>query len=116
MTRSRRAVLVVAVLTAATAAGCGPKRVQTSPRTGSDLAVLLPDPATGAVGRAIVSNPSGHVDLAAARESTTVAPNGRPAAVTVMTEGDVTRIFGDALSALPPAPQHFTLFFRFESD
>ena len=26
------------------------------------------------------------------------------------------RIFGDALSALPPAPRRFTLFFRFESD
>ena len=26
------------------------------------------------------------------------------------------RLFGDALSALPPPPQHFTLFFRFESD
>jgi outer membrane protein OmpA-like peptidoglycan-associated protein len=29
---------------------------------------------------------------------------------------DVDRIFGDALSALPPPPQRFTLFFRFESD
>ena len=33
-----------------------------------------------------------------------------------MSEADVQRLFGDALSALPPAPQHFTLFFRFESD
>jgi outer membrane protein OmpA-like peptidoglycan-associated protein len=28
----------------------------------------------------------------------------------------VNRIFGDALSALPPAPKHFILYFRFESD
>jgi outer membrane protein OmpA-like peptidoglycan-associated protein len=28
----------------------------------------------------------------------------------------VERIFGDALSALPPAPRRFTLYFRFESD
>jgi outer membrane protein OmpA-like peptidoglycan-associated protein len=33
-----------------------------------------------------------------------------------MTEADVSRLFGDALAALPLAPQHFTLFFRFESD
>jgi outer membrane protein OmpA-like peptidoglycan-associated protein len=29
---------------------------------------------------------------------------------------DVSNIFGDALSALPPPPRNFTLFFRFESD
>ena len=33
-----------------------------------------------------------------------------------MSEADVTRLFGDALAALPPAPRHFTLHFRFESD
>lgn len=33
-----------------------------------------------------------------------------------MSEADVKRIFGSALSALPPPPRHFTLNFRFESD
>ena len=33
-----------------------------------------------------------------------------------MSEADVKRLFGDALAALPPAPRHFTLHFRFESD
>ncbi len=33
-----------------------------------------------------------------------------------MSEADVKRVFGDALAALPPAPRHFTLHFRFESD
>ena len=33
-----------------------------------------------------------------------------------MSEEEVQRIFGDALSALPPAPVHFTLYFKFESD
>jgi outer membrane protein OmpA-like peptidoglycan-associated protein len=32
-----------------------------------------------------------------------------------MSESDVKRIFGGALSALPPPPRHFTLYFRFES-
>jgi len=36
--------------------------------------------------------------------------------VTTMSEADVNRLFADVLSALPPAPQRFTLFFRFESD
>jgi outer membrane protein OmpA-like peptidoglycan-associated protein len=33
-----------------------------------------------------------------------------------MSEADVQRLFGDALAALPSAPRHFTLRFRFESD
>ena len=44
------------------------------------------------------------------------SPNEPPAPVAVMSESDVQRLFGDALAALPPAPQHFTLYFRFESD
>ena len=39
-----------------------------------------------------------------------------PAAVTVLSAEDANRLFGDALSALPPAPARFTLYFRFESD
>ncbi len=33
-----------------------------------------------------------------------------------MSEEEVQQVFGDALSALPPAPVHFTLYFKFESD
>jgi outer membrane protein OmpA-like peptidoglycan-associated protein len=33
-----------------------------------------------------------------------------------MSEAEVKRLFGEALAALPPAPRHFTLLFRFESD
>jgi outer membrane protein OmpA-like peptidoglycan-associated protein len=36
--------------------------------------------------------------------------------VTTMSEEEVQRLFGDTLSALPPAPVHFTLYFKFESD
>jgi outer membrane protein OmpA-like peptidoglycan-associated protein len=110
----------LAVLTATVAAGlvmgCGPQRIRTADRPGQDLVVLLPDPGDGTIGRAVVSNPAGAVDLAAARESTSVSLNQPPAPVTVMSLAEVRRLFGDALSALPPAPQHFILFFRFESD
>jgi adhesin transport system outer membrane protein len=34
----------------------------------------------------------------------------------VLSEADATRLFGDVLSTLPPAPQQFVLYFRFESD
>ena len=77
--------------------------------------VLLPD-AAGTVGRANVSNPSGTADLAAARDSTTVSANQPPGPVTVLSEADVQRLFGEALSALPPPPQRFTLNFKFDSD
>ena len=33
-----------------------------------------------------------------------------------MSDADVQRVFGRALAALPAAPRHFTLHFKFESD
>src|SRR4029078_6628605 len=62
-----------------------------------------------------VSNSLGSVDLNEEREAATVVPNRAPV-LTKVSEADVKSMFGDALLALPPAPQRFTLFFRFESD
>jgi len=77
--------------------------------------VLLPDP-DGTVGRASVSTPAGSVDLARAFEEVRVTA-GKPVPPTAtLSEQDVDRIFGQALSALPPAPTHFTLYFQFQSD
>jgi outer membrane protein OmpA-like peptidoglycan-associated protein len=90
--------------------------VRTQGRAGQDLVVLLPDPSDGTVGRATVSTPAGTQELGAARESTLVAPNKPPAPIVVMSEADAQQLFGDTLSALPPAARHFTLYFRFESD
>jgi outer membrane protein OmpA-like peptidoglycan-associated protein len=100
---------------AAGLAGCGPKQVA-SARPGQTQVVLLPDPEDGAVGRAVVSNQGGAVDLAAARETTTVSPAQPPATVTTLSEADAKRLFGDVLATLPPAPQRFVLYFKFESD
>jgi outer membrane protein OmpA-like peptidoglycan-associated protein len=96
--------------------GCASHQLRPSEPAGQTLVALLPDPGDGAVGRAVVSSPSGTLELTAARESTTVSPSQAPGPVTIMTDADVLRIFGDALSALPPPPQHFVLYFRFESD
>ncbi|HYM24528.1 MAG TPA: OmpA family protein [Vicinamibacterales bacterium] len=114
--RSARRIAVVLATLAATAIACGPKRVASPTRPGDTLVVLLPDGDSGKTGAAGVSNPAGSVDLAAPRDSTRVESNRAPGAVTTMTEADVKQLFGDALSALPPAPQQFTLNFRFESE
>jgi len=116
MNDPRPLAVSMTVLIVALVSGCGPKRIQTAARPGQSMVVLLPDPSDGTVGRAVVSNPSGTAQLSSARDSTTVFPNQPPAVVTPLAEADVQRLFGDALAALPPAPQHFTLYFRFESD
>ena len=87
----------------------GPQR----PR--QDLAALLSD-SDGTIGRARVSNTMGSVDLTDARAATRVSPDQPPSPVVLLSEDDVEREFGEALAALPPAPQAFTLYFQFESD
>ena len=113
---ARSAAVSAAALVVVALSGCGPKHVQAPSTPGQTVVVLLPDPEDGKVGAAVATNPSGSVDLTTARASTTVSPNQPPAAVTVLTEADVNRLFGDVLSALPSAPQHFILYFRFESN
>ena len=86
--------------------------------------MLLPDPDTGTTGRATVSsktpskasNKPASVELANARESTLVGLNGSATKVTVLSDAEVQQQYGSLLSALPPAPQHFIVYFRFESD
>jgi outer membrane protein OmpA-like peptidoglycan-associated protein len=79
------------------------------------LTVLLPDSDTRVAGDARVANTFGSVDLAEDRDAAVASSNSSPV-LTKLSEEEVMRIFGDALSALPPAPRRFTLFFRFESD
>ena len=103
------------IAAASIAAACGPKRIETTVQPGQDLIVLLPDSDTKTTGAAQVSNPLGAVDLDEPREAARVTATQAPV-LTRVSADDVERIFGDALSALPPAPQRFTLFFRFDSD
>jgi outer membrane protein OmpA-like peptidoglycan-associated protein len=108
--------IVLSTLAAALVVACGPQRIVGPSLPGQDLIVLLPDPETGLTGRARVSNDGGSANLDAARDATRVAARQRPGPVSTLSDADVKGIFGDALSALPPAPRHFTLYFRFESD
>jgi outer membrane protein OmpA-like peptidoglycan-associated protein len=118
--RSGRHLGAAATLATLLAAACGPKQIPPSPpdvqAQPQALVVLLPDADTGAIGRIRVFNGSGSVDVAAARRATVVTADRQPGQVYTMSETEVKRLFGSALSALPPPPRHFILLFRFESD
>ena len=113
------------LLAAAISSACAPTQIQpiqsvaspveTQPKPKEDLIVLLPDEG-GMFGRAIVSNAAGTVDLSEARGATRVAMNQAPSPVLVLGEDETQNIFGDAVAALPQAPQHFVLFFKFNSE
>jgi outer membrane protein OmpA-like peptidoglycan-associated protein len=109
--RAFMAVLAVAGLVSA----CAPKTARTDPQA-QVLVVLLPDTDTGNVGRIVVSNPAGQTELSTAYASTRVTTNGRQPRARTMKQDDVMRQFADAIGTLPPAPLHFTLFFRFDSE
>src|SRR5436189_1228979 len=112
--RVARLMALTAVIAGSLGASCAARRP--APSTPGPpkptLVVLLPD-ADGHTGRARVGNEFGGVDLNAERHSTIVMPDGRPAPVRTMEQSEVERIFAAALAALPPAPRHFTLRFRF---
>jgi outer membrane protein OmpA-like peptidoglycan-associated protein len=111
-------VAFVAAFAAALEAACAGKHaaVPAPQETDRTLVVLLPDSDSGVTGRAFVENKSGTTDLNAARDSSTATPSAAPTAVTTMSEEEVQRLFGETLAALPMAPVHFTLNFKFESD
>lgn len=88
---------------------------QSGARSGETLAVLLIDEDQG-IGRAVVSNAHGQTELQVAFASTSATPTKAPTPVALMSEAEVQRIFGEALSALPPLTQQFAVFFRFESE
>ena len=101
-------------------ASCGGKRV--SPAAPASAApppttiALLPDPNTGVTGKIRISNEFGALMVETPRAATLVTAHTAPGPLTTMSEDEVTQLFGAALAALPPAPRHFTLYFRFESD
>jgi outer membrane protein OmpA-like peptidoglycan-associated protein len=93
---------------------CVPKHAKTTAGV-PDLVVLLPDPGKTTAGRAVVSNDHGNLDLASPLAAARITAGAAPEAATIDAD-EVQRIFGDALSSLPPPPKHFTLYFRFDSE
>jgi outer membrane protein OmpA-like peptidoglycan-associated protein len=115
--RRTRTIVLVAASAAMSMAACGSHRAaQPALPPGRALVVLLPDPETGAVGRAIVTNDEGTTNLAAARDATMAATHRAPDPASTLPEADVRQIFGETLAALPPSQLRYTLFFRFDSE
>jgi len=81
--------------------------------TSKDLVVLLPDK-DGKVGKVFVHNPKGDVTLdsayAAARTS------GAGVKRDTASRDEVKEVFGSALTAMPPRPISFTLYFESGTD
>ena len=115
MTNARCSAVCLAIAVVSMTTACGPKHISGPARPPRDLIVLLPDSDTKTTGAATVSNPRGSVDLDEEREAVVAIANRAPT-LTKVSDADIKNMFGDALSALPPAPRRFTLFFRFESD
>ena len=78
------------------------------PRITVLLATIVVTLVTACGGRARVTNEFGSADLGSGRDATDVAANQKPGPISTLSEVDVKRIFGSALSALPPAPRHFS--------
>jgi outer membrane protein OmpA-like peptidoglycan-associated protein len=112
---TKSSALIVGLAAVSAALACGPRRVA-GPSRDREMIVLLPDPDGGALGRAVVTSASTTVDLAAERDATQVAGNRRPTPAAAIDAARVQQLFGDALSALPPAPKSFTLYFQFDSE
>jgi OOP family OmpA-OmpF porin len=97
--------------------GCvGKPKIAPRSAAGVTVIALLPDPDTGRVGRAVVSNDSGTIELSTANASTVVVGRTAPAAVSTLGDEQVQQLFADAIGALPMPPRHFTLNFEFDSN
>jgi outer membrane protein OmpA-like peptidoglycan-associated protein len=116
MNRGRWSALVVGLLVAGVTSACGQLRLGAPERPGQTLTVLLPQDDGDSPGRVTVSNPKGATNLESPNDATVASTNRRPTPAKHLSDSEVLRIFGDALSALPPPAQRFTLYFRFESD
>jgi outer membrane protein OmpA-like peptidoglycan-associated protein len=97
----------VALITALILGGCA-----TAPS--QDLVVLLPDK-DGKVGTLVVQNQKGTAVLNTAYATARTAPDGSVARGTA-SQIEINEVFGGAISAQPPRPISFTLYFESGSD
>jgi outer membrane protein OmpA-like peptidoglycan-associated protein len=93
--------MAIAVATSA----CGPK----------SMVVLAPDP-DGSVGRITVTNEAGSIQMDQAHQHTMISSNKKsPSEPTPVDPSKVQDLFGEALAAQPPEPEHFLFYFQSDS-
>jgi len=107
---------VLATLVMTFTGACAKKQVQPPAPSDRSLVVLLPEADGKTSGQATVTGGSTVVDLDGAREATQVSTGQPPSTPTPIQDENVQRIFGSTIAGLPPAAQHFTLYFRLDSD
>ncbi len=110
-----RVALTCGVLAAGIAASaCAPKPVAVAPPPPT-VVVLVPSP-DGTTGQISVSNDAGSVDIQTANQFTAVgSPTAAPTPPAPMSDADISRIFGPALTVRPAVPVHFVLHFASDS-
>lgn len=113
MTRHRAACVLALI---AAAAGCGTPPPVVTPTPPRDLIVLAPHPEGAPLGAAVITAAGASVDLAEAGASVTVAAGQAPPAPVILSPAEITRLFGDALGALPPPARRFVLYFELGND
>lgn len=83
--------------------------------TQKSIVVLLPDQ-EGKTGAIEIRNEGGSQKLDAPHQATEVESSKEaPAPPRIMPSEEVTRLFGETMSAMPPAPAHYTLYFYNDS-
>lgn len=90
-----------------------PPVVTPTPR---DLIVLAPHPDGAPLGVAVVTATGSSVDLATAGAAVTVESGRAPSAPSILSPDEIARLFGDALSSLPPPARRFVLYFALGND
>lgn len=109
-----RTFFVATVALCVLAIGCGGLR--RGSRRLTDMAVLVADPEDGQVGRANVTAVGSTVDLTQERTAVRVPAGQAPGPALPISEAEIQRRFGAAMSARPPQPREFLLYFELASD
>src|SRR5262245_2883860 len=81
--------------------------------TSQDLVVLLPD-RDGKVGKVLVQNPKGETVLDSAYAAASTSAGGLQR--NTVSQREVKEVFGATLTAMPPRPISFTLYFESGTD
>jgi outer membrane protein OmpA-like peptidoglycan-associated protein len=108
------ACLVAVLLAAACATKVGPHPPTPASTPARDTFILLPDE-KGKTGAITVTGAGVERTLSEPRQAVTVSTGAPPREPFVMPEDEVRALVGPALSALPPPPIQFILYFRHDS-